>query len=317
MDNWKSLLHQDATDWLLEKTNPSVRYFTYRWLLDKAEDDPLIEATRQSIGESQPVQKILQQQRPAGYWGSDPQPHHGTKGPLMLLMWLGYRGDQAVKKAMDYRINGCLQKDGSYGLEIKGHTVFLPCHGADLLRLMLWFGYTDDPRSLQLLNWLLSVQQSDGIWLCISKVKPFPCLWATAVVLRALREIPPTWLTPQVVKARERTVDIFLNSSLYKYGKGKPSPRWFQFGFPLQWDTDILEVLELIAPYVSPEDKGIQEGLDLVMQKQDKQGRWPCEKHPKGGKWIEKYLPLEEIGQPSKWVTLHVYRLLKTLYTER
>jgi hypothetical protein len=28
MDEWKSVLKTDPTEWLLEKENPSVRYFT-------------------------------------------------------------------------------------------------------------------------------------------------------------------------------------------------------------------------------------------------------------------------------------------------
>jgi hypothetical protein len=52
----------------------------------------------------------------------------------------------------------------------------------------------------------------------------------------------------------------------------------------------------------------------MVMKKQDGNGRWPCEKHPKGGRWVGKYIALEEIGKPSKWVTLHAMRMLKNLY---
>jgi hypothetical protein len=101
---------------------------------------------------------------------------------------------------------------------------------------------------------------------------------------------------------------------LYQYGKGKVSSRWFEFGFPLRFDTDILEVLELIAPYVSPDNVQIQDGLALVLEKQQADGRWLCEKHPKGGRWMKQFIEFEEIGQPSKWVTLHSMKMLKTLF---
>jgi hypothetical protein len=104
---------------------------------------------------------------------------------------------------------------------------------------------------------------------------------------------------------------------LYQYGKAKPSQRWFEFGFPLQWDTDILEVLGLLAPYIAPDEERIQPGLSLILEKQDDTGRWPCEKHPKGGGWMKKYFDFDEIGQPSKWVTLHAMKMLKTLYEEK
>jgi hypothetical protein len=50
------------------------------------------------------------------------------------------------------------------------------------------------------------------------------------------------------------------------------------------------------------------------MEKQDEKGRWPCEKHAKGGGWMKRFVEFEEIGKPSKWVTLHALKTLKTLY---
>ncbi len=316
MSHWKSLLNDDATDWLLEESNSHVRYFALRWLLGQPESNRDVATTKQAIAQSAPVQRIIQRQRPEGYWGSDARPHHGTRGPLVLLMWLGAPKNDAIEKAIDYRINGCILENGAYGIEIKGRMVLLPCHGAELLRLMLRYGYADDRRCRNLLGWLVRTQQLDGVWSCISKVKPFPCLWATADILRAFRELPSNWITAEVRASRARAAELFLNSNLCQYGNQKPSPDWFRFGFPLQWTSDALDMLESVAPFVTPTDKRIQEGLDLVLQKQDKKGRWACEKRPKGGKWIEQYVALEKIGEPSKWVTLHDLRLLKTVYAK-
>jgi hypothetical protein len=314
LNDWKSLLRGDPTDWLLEDTNPSVKYYSLRWLLDKSENAREVQSAREAISQSVPVKKIMKRQKTEGYWGSDSRPHHGTRGYLLMLRWLGYRGDEGVQKAMDYRIDGCLLEDGAYGIELKGRMVKLPCHGADLLRQMVWFGYQKDPKTKKLLNWLVRIQDEVGIWPCVSKTRPFSCLWATADVLRAYQDLPSEWITPQIEKSRNLAVELFLNSNLYHYGKEKPSPRWFEFGFPLQFDSDILEVLGLLAPYIAPEDERIQPGLQLILEKQDAAGRWPCEKHPKGGSWMNKFVDLEEIGQPSKWVTLHALKMLKTLY---
>ena len=317
MSAWKSTLKADPIEWLLEESNPYVRYFALTWLLDKSENDPVVFLASHAISESDSVKKLLKRQHPEGYWGSDSRPHHGTKDNLQLLMFVGYKGDENVNKALKYRILGCLQKDGSYGIELKGRIVKVPCHGADLLQQMVWFGLKDDPRAEKLLKWLLDIQEEDGVWPCVSKLRPFSCLWATADVLRAYRDLPPEWITPQVVKSRRRAVEQFLDSNLYKYGKSKPSPRWLEFGFPLRFDSDVLEVLGLIAPFILPNEERIQEGLDLVLNKQDKNGRWPCEKHPKGGQWMDKYIGLEEIGKPSKWVTLNALRMLKDLYEKQ
>jgi hypothetical protein len=78
MERWKTLLNADATDWLLEDTNPSVKYFCLRWLLDKPEDDMAVVSTSEAIAQSDSVKKLLRRQRPEGYWGTDTRPHHGT-----------------------------------------------------------------------------------------------------------------------------------------------------------------------------------------------------------------------------------------------
>jgi len=317
MTDWRSFLKGDPVPWLLEESNPYVRYHALTWLEGRAEDDPAVAAASQAIAASEPVQKVLRSQRPQGYWGSDPRPHHATQYQLTLLTWLGYRGDGAVKKALEYRMQGGLREDGSYGVQFKERWIYAPCHGANLLRMLLRFGMGDDPRAKLLLDWLLRSQEADGVVPCISKVKPFPCLWASGDVLRAYDELPPDWVTPRVAEARQRAVDLFLDNRLCYYKRIRPDQRWFQFGYPLHWDTDILEVLELCAPHIRPDDPRIQEGLSFVLGKQDGSGRWPCEKHPKGGKWVQRYLPLEEIGQPSKWVTLHAVRMLKRFQSNK
>jgi hypothetical protein len=52
MSDWKSKLRTDATDWLLEEDNPSVRYFTTVDLLGKPQDCSEVKEAKQAIMES-------------------------------------------------------------------------------------------------------------------------------------------------------------------------------------------------------------------------------------------------------------------------
>ncbi len=316
LQTWRAQLRADPSAWLLEESDPSVRYFALRWLQDRPEGDAEVVAASQAIAQSAAVRRMLQKQRPGGYWGADPRPHHGSRGRLHMLMWLGFKGDDAVRRAMDGRLDGCLREDGAYFVEFKERPILLPCHGADLLREMLWFGYESDPRARKLLDWLVQTQGPTGVWPCPSKLRPFACQWATAGALRAYADLPSDWLTPQVQASRQRAVQYFLDARVFHFRRGKPEPRWLQFGFPLQWESDALEVLELVSPCVHADDERIQEALQFVLGKQDEQGRWPCEKLPKGGKWMLEFMPSERIGEPSKWVTLHALKMLRTLGKE-
>ena len=49
MNNWKSLLRADPTEWLLEKDNPSVRCFTLTDILDKPENDSEVREAKDEI----------------------------------------------------------------------------------------------------------------------------------------------------------------------------------------------------------------------------------------------------------------------------
>ena len=61
-ENWKSWLKADPTDWLQEDDNPSVRYFTLKDILRKAENDPDLKKAHKEIMTTGIVPRILEEQ---------------------------------------------------------------------------------------------------------------------------------------------------------------------------------------------------------------------------------------------------------------
>jgi hypothetical protein len=57
--NWKAILRTDPTDWLLEKDNLSIRYWTLKDLLDKREREPEVAEARGKISESEEVRMVF------------------------------------------------------------------------------------------------------------------------------------------------------------------------------------------------------------------------------------------------------------------
>lgn len=51
MTNWLMILKENLIDWLLEESNPSVRYFTLRDILGKSENDSEAEAAKKSYSQ--------------------------------------------------------------------------------------------------------------------------------------------------------------------------------------------------------------------------------------------------------------------------
>ncbi len=87
----------------------------------------------------------------------------------------------------------------------------------------------------------------------------------------------------------------------------KPSRSWFRFGFPLFYVTDVLQNLEALTRLGFGSDPRLASAMDLVLGKQDQDGRWKMEYTYNGKTWVD----IEEKGQPSKWVTLRALRVLK------
>jgi len=320
---WKSLLKKDRTEWLLEASEPSLRYWTLKWLLDRDDADPELLEAQRALRASAPVQRLLADQRPEGYWGADPEAHAGTRAELHLLHWLGLDGGEPALKAAGYLAQGCLEVNGAYRYTMpgSGREILLPCHGAELARFMLRFGLARDLRLKKLVDWLLSLQKSSGAWPCPSRSAAPSCLFATALFLRLVEELRKDrevfeddanrWAL--IRKASTAAADLFLTGGFARAAGNRPTQRWYSFGFPLQWDSDVLELLRLVAPHSSLDDPRIAEPLGLVMSKQRRDGTWASEKEPKGGKWMVRYVHLDPLGSSSKWVTLAAYRSLKAL----
>ena len=57
--DWKSVLRNDPTEWLLEQDNPSVQYFVLTELEEKPENAPEVKAAKTVIMNRGVVPKIL------------------------------------------------------------------------------------------------------------------------------------------------------------------------------------------------------------------------------------------------------------------
>jgi len=129
----------------------------------------------------------------------------------------------------------------------------------------------------------------------------------------ALNKVPPAQRTRNMHEAIKLGVDFLLSHDPavadYPFGRGnRPSSRWFTFFYPLGTSADILQNLEVLVALGQAQNPRLANALDLVISKQNQQGRWLLE---------HTYVDIQEKkGQPSKWVTLRALRVLKAAYPE-
>jgi hypothetical protein len=103
----------------------------------------------------------------------------------------------------------------------------------------------------------------------------------------------------------ERLAEALLNADYDFEGEHK---RWLTFGVPRGWD--LLSALRALAAHGYAQDARFAPLLDLVLARQNEQGRWLCGS-------TSRTWPLEKRNRPSKWVTLDALQLLKAAGRER
>jgi hypothetical protein len=334
MGDWKHVLKADPVDWLLEKDNPSVRYFALSQLLDKPESSSEVQAAKKEIMLSGVAPKILAKQNVGGYWEAPERfytaKYKGTVWQLIILAELGADGnDERVKKACEFILaNSQDRKSGGFSawLSVKvgggRYSGVLPCLTGNMVWSLIRLGFLDDPRVKRGIDWIAKYQRFDDGEAYPPKIWPYEkatscfgkhsCHMGVVKALKALAEIPAERRSKAVSDTIESGVEYMLKHHIHKrsHNLSKVSkPGWLRFGFPLMYQTDVLEILGILTK-LGCKDERMQEAVDLVLSKQDKQGRWSLENTFNGRFQTN----IEQKGGSSKWITLNALKALKGFY---
>jgi hypothetical protein len=334
MSDWKSMLKADATDWLLEKDNPSVRYFALSQLLNESQTSPEAQAAKKEILLAGVVPKILAKQHDGGYWEAPEKfytaKYRGTVWQLIILAELGADGNNPrVKKACEFILeNSQDHKSGGFSawLSVKvgggRYSGVLPCLTGNMVWSLIRLGFLDEPRVQRGIDWIVQYQRFDDGEAWPPKVWPYEkattcfgkhsCHMGVVKTLKALAEIPAEQRSAGAADTIERGVEYLLKHHIYKRSHNlsrMSKSGWLRFGFPLMYQTDVLEILGILTK-LGVKDERMQEAVDLVLSKQDEQGRWKLENTFNG----RFQTSIEQKGANSKWVTLNALKALKRFY---
>ncbi len=280
----------DPSNWLLDESDPSVRYFFLTDILERPLDQPTGREARQAIRSSPAVQSILATQNPDGWWETPDDlyrpKHRATAWQLILLAELGATGqDFRVAEAADFVLARGTRPDGNIHLS------------APLLRSLLRFGYSDDPRVQNALEALIARARArddpDG---------DEPCPWAGLKTLWVLSEVPPDRRGPEAQAIIARDAERFLSQDF----AALPDERVLLI-FPPFTQADLLFGLRMMVALGLGGDPRLAPAIQRIVARQDEWGRWPLER----GFSNHALADSEMVGQPSKWITLNVLRVLK------
>jgi len=324
-------LNSKVVDWLLEDNNPSVRYFALRDLAGRPERSAEVQNAKKEIMTRGIVPKILAKQSPEGFWAEERMfyrnKYKGTTWQLIILANLGADGtDPRVRKACEFILRHSQHKEsGGFSVDYSvtkdggSDSYVVPCLTGNIVWSLIRLGYLGDERLRRGVRNLTAYQRFDDgerekltVWpydrlkMCYGL---HSCHMGAAKALKALAEIPPAERTPDVKRMIEQGVEYFLKHHIYKksHNLAKISkPGWLKFGFPLMYQDDVLEMLEIMAR-LEVKDARLEDAVDLVEGKRKKDGRWILENTFNGRFWTN----IEQKGKPSKWITLKALHVLK------
>ena len=127
--------------------------------------------------------------------------------------------------------------------------------------------------------------------------------------LKELAEIPENKRSKDVRKIIDEGTEYLLRHYIFKKSHDTSSvakESWLKFGFPLMWNTDTLEMFGILTG-LGVCERRMEEARDLVLSKQNPQGRWFLDS-TFNGRFL---FNIEKKGKPSKWITLLALKTLK------
>lgn len=283
----------DAIPWLLEESNPSVRYLVLTQLLDRATDDPEVSEARAAISGSKEVQAIFGRQDAAGWWDT-PERAYGMRrasGQLLALSQMAILPDERTRRGCEFVL--------SMPWVPKRRQRHVPlCYTANCLRFLSHFGYGDDTRLDHGWDALAGRLMEEQPLRC--RYEKEPCNWLAVKALWAFATAPAD---RDMAAVAARMAETLLS---YEFDFEAREARWLQLGFPWYYQSDLLDALEVLAVWGHAADPRFGSLARHILDKQTEDGRWLKER---GSSAVR----LERRGQPSKWITLKALRVVKCM----
>jgi prenyltransferase beta subunit len=343
---------RQVIEWLLEKENPSVRYFTLRDILGEEKTNSEVEEAKAAIPTYKVIENTFSKQRAEGYWEDPNNPYlpkyKSTYWQTMILGQLGMdKSHEKVQRACEFVWNLQLDEGGfsSYTEKaaltqydwMRSRVVLkekappdpkswaqsvvtehqYSCLTGNLCAALLRLGYGNDPKLVKALNWLVKIQNRDGGWLCpywkAHIQDTHGCFSGTICPLEAFSEVPQEKRTPETRQAIMRGAEFLLMHRLFKADHHDYKV------INRQW-------LKFSFPWFY--GYNVLRGLSVLTKlgyTEDERLKDAVElllqKRRPDGTWLLENAPtgrmqanIETVGKPSKWITLNALRVLKRLH---
>ncbi len=324
------MVKDSVLEWLLEEENPSVRYLAMNWLTGKSPRGREAREAKKAIMEKGIVPHILNRQNEDGSFGLPEkfyrEKYKGTVWNLIIFAEMAADPeDNRIRRACEFILehsqdpaSGGFSYDESSktGAGVPGGVI--PCLTGNMVYSLVKLGYLEDERVQKAIGWITTYQRTDDsdgkkwgdpydrLKSCFGS---HTCHMGAAKALKALAAIPAEKRSRNAEDKIAELAEYFLKHHLYKKSHNLEEvsrPGWLKLGFPLMYQTDILELLGIFGD-LGIKDNRLSDAVDILKSKQGEDGKWKLES-TNNGKMLA---TIEKKGEPSKWITLKALKVLK------
>lgn len=331
-------------DWLLGEDNPPVRSLTLTGLLGESPRSKVVRQARSRVMEYGVTRGILRHadafwgdddraywKYTGKYWqliflgqfladGKDPRIAGGVKGILENRKWISEKGgqcltanvlaalrrlgagDHPVVEEETESLAGRILADGGIRCDVMDYSLLPRCYMAQP-KLLLLFGEIPPKRRSPAVNAAVKLLTENllenEVYVYIPGTRKE---WEQILKGQPKRRDLPKGQTVKGWIEEKRTRLLKAKGS----GKRQPKQGWLRFGFPLHYNSDVLEAMLALANLGVPMDPRLKMPLQAVKDKMTAEGRWIMGTSLNGKMLAD----VEEKGKPSKWLTYFGHRVL-------
>ena len=308
-------------EWLMEG-EAFIRYRTMIDLLNKNKNDKDVTSARRAISKEKLIKNILNNRNQYGYWGVPKDIYTWWPKKDTTFWMLGVLADFCLDKntkeiagACEYVLNTQLP-DGGFGWAPPPTAG--DCFTGILTESMAKLGYVSDKRLKKAYGWMIQRQRHDGGFWCKNTGQPGgprenepSCAFASLCILGAIAQNKELKRSKLARRCGEFLLTCWDNRGKIKYAghDSKIGTGWEKLKYPFT-DYRILKYLDILSQFeFLKKDKRIAEMMDLLISKQDDNGRFHAESIHK----VWSQFDFGQKQQPSRWITFLVHRIARRL----
>ena len=330
----------EPLEWLLESSDPWIRYNTLVELLGAPKRSGEVREALAEAMATPPISRILAGLNPEGgysnpaaaaKWGTSAvaagykPSYRGAAWKLLFLAEAGADpGDDRVRGLGEVILTNAYSEDrGTFGVSFRGGEVYMmPCFMGNMIWALSRLGLGSRPEVRSALDWLVRYQRfDDGDW---RPPTAFPyrgvrercwgrhtCYWGVTNLLRAMTVVPKRFCSPEADEVKQRGVDFVVAHRLLwsSHNPSKPiatkNSRPQRLTAPLTYYHDAVEIASTMLK-LGVEGEAVDNAVEFVLSKRNEEGKWVLDNAPG-----PLDAPFGSKGRESKWITFRALRMLK------